>query len=145
MDKEQQIEEIKQVLIKTCKRCRPFEEDYMQSKYAESLYNAGYRKIPEDAVVLTKVEYESLRQSLTQTTVRECELADRARALLHECDILKIDLEKARKDTAKAILNVLYFNLQNSVKGHIAKSNVYYNVMDRIQEIAKNYGVEAEE
>ena len=45
MTKQEEIEEIKQVLIKTCKRCRSFEEDYMQSKYAEALYNAGYRKI----------------------------------------------------------------------------------------------------
>ena len=45
MTKQEQLEEIKQVLIKTCKRCRSFEEDYMQSKYAEALYNAGYRKI----------------------------------------------------------------------------------------------------
>ena len=44
LDKNKQIEEIKRVLIKTCKRCRTFEEDYMQSKYAEAIYNAGYRK-----------------------------------------------------------------------------------------------------
>lgn len=50
-----------------------------------------------------------------------------------------------RKETAKAILNVLYFNLQNSVKGNLANSNDYYNVISRIQEIAKNYGVEIEE
>ena len=55
------------------------------------------------------------------------------------------EVEKARKDTAKSILNVLYFNLQNSVKGNLAKSNDYYSVIDRIQEIAKNYGVEIEE
>ena len=47
MTKQEQIEEIKQVLIKTCKRCRTFEEDYMQSKYAEALYNAGYRKVDD--------------------------------------------------------------------------------------------------
>ena len=73
----------------------------------KDIYNEGYRKIPKDAVVLTKVEYESLIQSLTQTTVRECELADRARALLHECDVLKIDLDKARKKTAKEILQAV--------------------------------------
>lgn len=56
MTKQEQIEEIKQVLIKTCKRCRSFEEDYMQSKYAEALYNAGYRKVPNGAVVLTPQE-----------------------------------------------------------------------------------------
>lgn len=47
MTKQEQIEEIKQVLIKTCKRCRSFEEDYMQSKYAEALYNAGYGNVSE--------------------------------------------------------------------------------------------------
>lgn len=44
MDKEKQIEEIKSVLIRTCKRIRTYEEDYMQSQYAKALYNAGYRK-----------------------------------------------------------------------------------------------------
>ena len=58
---------------------------------------------------------------------------------------MRREIEKARKDTAKAILNVLYFNLQNTMKGHIANSNDYYNVMVKIQEIAKNYGVEIEE
>ena len=106
MTRQEQIKEIKQVLIKTCKRCRSSEEDYMQSKYAEALCNARYRKLPEDAIVLTKEEYKSLRQSLTQTTNRECELADRARALLHECDVLKIDLEKTRKETAREILDI---------------------------------------
>ena len=32
------------VLIKTCKRVRNAQEDYMQDRYAESLCNAGYRK-----------------------------------------------------------------------------------------------------
>lgn len=68
---------------------------------AREPYGKGCRIVPDDAVVLTKEEYESLRQSLTQTTNRECELADRARALLHECDVLKVDLEKARKETAR--------------------------------------------
>lgn len=44
MSKEKQIEEIKQVLMRTCKRARTPQEDYMQDRYAEALYNAGYRK-----------------------------------------------------------------------------------------------------
>ena len=46
--KQEQIEEtvkdIKSVLIKTHKRCRTLQEDYMQDKYAEGIYKAGYRK-----------------------------------------------------------------------------------------------------
>ena len=47
MSKEKQIEEIKQVLMRTYKRARTPQEDYMQDRYAEALYNAGYRKQKE--------------------------------------------------------------------------------------------------
>lgn len=46
-NKQKHIEEmadIKSVLIKTHKRCRTLQEDYMQNKYAEGIYKAGYRK-----------------------------------------------------------------------------------------------------
>ena len=49
MTQQEQIEQIKQILIKTCKRCRSSEEDYMQSKYAEALCNARYRKESDTA------------------------------------------------------------------------------------------------
>lgn len=39
-----QIEEIKRVLIKTHKRVRSSQDDYMQDRYAEAIYNADYRK-----------------------------------------------------------------------------------------------------
>lgn len=50
MNKDKQIEEIKKVLIKTCKRVRTAQENYMQDRYAEELYNAGYRKASEVAM-----------------------------------------------------------------------------------------------
>ena len=46
-NKQEHIEEmadIKSVLIKTHKRCRTLQEDYIQNKYAEGIYKAGYRK-----------------------------------------------------------------------------------------------------
>lgn len=44
MDKKKETAEIKRVLMSACKRCRTFEEDYMQDRYAESLVRAKYRK-----------------------------------------------------------------------------------------------------
>ena len=41
---EKMIEEIKNVLVHTCRRIRTFNEDWMQDRYAEALYKAGYRK-----------------------------------------------------------------------------------------------------
>ena len=63
---QEQIEEmanIKSVLIKTHKRCRTLQEDYMQDKYAEGIYKAGYRKasdVIDELVdkVLEKIRYE---------------------------------------------------------------------------------------
>ncbi len=99
---------------------------------AQKLIEHYQPKLPEGAVVLTKFEYESLRQSLVQTTNRECELADRARALLHECDVLKIDLEQAHKETAREILNTV----DNESNGQ---------TMSVMNYLRKKYGVEVEE
>lgn len=41
---QKQIEEIKNVLMHTCKRIRTREDDIMQDQYAKALYNANYRK-----------------------------------------------------------------------------------------------------
>ena len=56
-DKQEQIEkmsDIKSILIKTHKRCRTLQEDYMQDKYAEELYKAGYRKQSDTAREILK-------------------------------------------------------------------------------------------
>ena len=90
---------------------------------AEELYNAGYRKtITSDLA------------SDTQNAFKEGYIKGNIDGML-----------LARKETAKEILNDLYFNLQDSVKGNVAKSNDYYNVIGWIEEIAKEYGVEVEE
>lgn len=56
----------------------------------------------------------------------------------------EVSLE-VRKETAKEILNDLYFNLRSSVQGKVSKSNDYYNVLGWIEELAIEYGVEVEE
>ena len=72
MTKQEQIEEIKQVLIKTCKRCRTFEEDYMQSKYAEALYNAGYRKVDD----VRKETAKEIFQKVVNICIKEEDFQD---------------------------------------------------------------------
>lgn len=53
MSKEQ-IEEIKAVLVRTCKRVRTMQEDHMQDRYAEAIYTAGYRKQSENMVEVVR-------------------------------------------------------------------------------------------
>jgi predicted RNA-binding protein len=65
MDKQKQIEEManffKGILpIKAMADWIPIKINHNYKGYGEELYNAGYRKIPENAVVLTREEYERL-------------------------------------------------------------------------------------
>ena len=67
MDKQKQIEEMGKILLETscmgseCENCafiKSVEEAKETCVCLKALYNAGYRKIPEGAVVLTREEYE---------------------------------------------------------------------------------------
>ena len=120
MTKQEQIEEIAKTMCEefgtdTCKFDCPCRDDCANNDISERLYNAGYRKT-----------FTSDLASDTQKALKE-------------------EYEKVRKETAKEILNDLYFNLQSSVKGNVCKSNDCYNVIGWIKEIAKEYGVEVEE
>ena len=169
MTKQEQIEEMAKYVCNVC----DFKCDWFQSgmkedsicttaqETAEALYNAGYRKIQDGTVVLSREEYEMLKSlydtqkgaimtssigdlpltveglrkavdEITRLNRVETELQELNAKYYNEAKDLRRELKQTRKETAKAILNVLYFNLQNSVMG-------------RIQEIAKNYGVEVEE
>lgn len=69
MNKKEQIEEMAVIgcvrnpqahTAKECAKC-DFKQGMCNAyRHAEALYNAGYRKIPENAVVLTKEEYDKL-------------------------------------------------------------------------------------
>lgn len=65
MDKQKQIEEMAKVISVNCGECYTCKYrgaincvDFLS---AEELYNAGYRKIPEGAVVVSRAEYNDLK------------------------------------------------------------------------------------
>lgn len=111
MTKQEQIEEMTKDLENTIlglgiHLCR---------KSAEKLYDLGYRKIPENAVVLTKEEYIDLSRNY-----------------------VKEQIEQARKETAKEILD----KLSALMEQYHYKSTAWRNCANFIKE---TYGVEVEE
>lgn len=170
MTKQEQIDEMAVIgcvrnpqahTAEECAKCDFKQGQCNAYRHAEALYGAGYRKVDKDSVVLSREEYEMLKSlydtqkgaimtssigdlpltveglrkavdEITRLNRVETELQELNAKYYNEAKDLRRELKQTRKDTAKAILNVLYFNLQNSVMG-------------RIQEIAKNYGVEVEE
>lgn len=100
------------------KRCRVFWD-------CEFFYNAGYRKILDGAVVLTKDEWEKY-----QITQRDWN------AIYYD------GIDKARKETAREILQSLSSVIHDNTRYGNNFVVVYTNDLD---EIAKQFGVEVEE
>lgn len=124
MTKQEQIEEMAVIgcvrnpqahKAEECSKC-DFKQGMCNAyRHAEALYDAGYRKIPENAVVLTKEEYIDLSRNY----VRE-------------------QIEQVRKGTAKEILGKL-----NALMGQYHyKSTAWRNCANFIKE---RYDVEVEE
>lgn len=129
-------EETKQVLKVKGKFKSTEHTKTLNDVVAEELYNAGYRKIPEGAVVLTREEYEKLKQYEEKVKSGACftqkewlELCD------EECKRNTENLSKARqlerKETAEKFAEevdkwkrkaIHYYNL--------AKSTGVYCIVD---------------
>ena len=125
-DKEKQIEEMAKVLIEAsckgyeCENCafiHTLEEAESTCFCLKNLYNAGYRKIPEGSVVLSKEEWETLHN-------------DYAKALYNA-------RRDERKETAREIFAKEREFIYNKWKAYIT--------MNDLIEFAKQYGVEVEE
>lgn len=101
-------------------------------------YNAGYRKIPEDSVVLSREEYDSLRLQIQQAHNKGVRIG---------FDLTKFkenSIAIARKETAKEILDMLY---DIGVNKEILECCRIYDVngVDLAKQICEKYGVEIEE
>lgn len=126
MTKQEQIDEIAKYVCNACEMGHGFDgcsyggrEHYKRcsitQKTAEKLYNAGYRKIPENAVVLTKEEYIDLSRNYVTEQI-----------------------EQVRKETAEKILNEL-IDSSNKITFFDCRMAL------GLDKLAKQYGVEVEE
>lgn len=131
-DKQQQIEEMAKDLCKACsiKTCKSeYPPCAMAQIVSEDLYNAGYRRVGENAVVLTQEEYNALM--LEQQRLKK--IVDRI-----PCGYELKD--KTRKETAKEIIN--------EIKRKYGKScSEYYPLLieitsEELDDLAKQFGVE---
>ena len=114
MTKQEQIEEIAKIIDEMY-----WVYDTTAGDIAEELYNAGYRKIPENAVVLTKEEYIDLSRNYVTEQI-----------------------EQVRKKTAKEILILLGKGYDETEKTEFNNLQWY---KEFCRELKHRYGVEVEE
>lgn len=136
MNKEQQIEEIKRVLISVYGRIRTGGEDFLNNRQAEALYNAGYRKVPYGAVdEITRYnsveaelqelnikyynEAKDLRRELAKAKAENERLTERLKQVL-----LSIDTVKEMNTIARGIIDEYQ---EKAVKEFAEKLKEYIN------------------
>ena len=137
---EKELNEIAELAVLGCKRnpqahttqecmnCEFHPHSCNQWQHAEKAINAGYQKIQEDSIVLSKEEYDDLkRRPSTREWVDTC----RGR------------MEQASKETTKEIFN----KIKNKVLSENTDDGYGYESIDMwdIEDIFKEYGVEVEE
>lgn len=145
-DKENQIEEMVSIMAASN---NPFVDVPVEimPNVAEALYNAGYRKLPKDSVVLSREEYERLKR------------VENEKDRLYE---IKLDLEnqliekgwtdyegadeiekRVSKETAENILNDLVKNCQYAF--NINGKPIVELDGDFVLNSAKSYGIKIKE
>ena len=133
MTEQEQVEEIEEVICNMKEWAAHYYDEYGYEHeafancigIAEAIYNAGYRKVPDGAVVLL---IGKNNQALDEKTI--------VYFVKHN--------EQIRKETAREILNEILF--VESVEGWEENEQLVKfsnKIVDKIEELANKYGVEA--
>lgn len=153
MNKQEQIEEMAVIgCVRTpqaytaeeCAKCGFKNGRCNAYRHAEALYNAGYRKIPEDSVVLSREEYEMLANQYKNLEIKYSNLCDNYRLCKDANETLKQNIIIIRKETAEKIFTELLKEKQLIDLGCGDGTYEYIDV-DDLEDLAKQYGVEIKE
>ena len=124
MTKQEQIEEMISTLAASN---NPFVDVPVEimPQVAKALYNAGYRKIPEDSVVLSREEWKQIKNSL-----------------YYSKEELEKKLQRERNETAKEIFK----SFENAFSLYYPHGILTYeDFQNHFMYLAEKYGVEVEE
>jgi hypothetical protein len=147
-DKEKQIEEMADIIFNS-----KYKNDYISPlKGANELYNAGYRKLPEDSVINTPTiqSYSTHNNDLVVLSREEYEKLKMLEEGHITCEDVLEFVEKARKETAERDFNTIIKALEERkerVKAFygIAESVGADIAIRTVKELAKQFGVEIKE
>ena len=129
MNKEQQISEMAKIVDEMY-----WVYDTTAGDIAEELYNAGYRKIPENAVVLTKEEYIDLSRNYVTEQIEKAR-KETAKEIFQKVVNICRKEEDFQDGTVNTQLEPLYFGIMNCCAF----------IRNEVKELAKQYDVEVEE
>ena len=157
MDKQKQIDEMAKIMCGGCienelMTCSFTHEEIpcdFAKNFAEALYNAGYRKIPENAVVLTRGDYEKLLDVRADVILKDIdkvfkeEFEDTKRSMEKKIKpIYKAIETRTRKETAEKFAERLKYEVLNfcgteEENGYFERGKIGF--CEEIDEICKEF------
>lgn len=120
MTKQEQIKEMVSIMAASN---NPFIDVPVEimPQVAEAIYNAGYRKIPEDSVVLSREEWKQIKNSL-----------------YYSKEELEKKLQRERKETAKEFAEKLKARITKFIWRHNIPECIFNDIMsDLLKEYEK--------
>ena len=153
MDKKKQIEEMAKDFNYQCKTPCHQNDCYTRCgtyKVCEMFYNAGYRKINENEIVISKEEYEGLKSQRYIIINKQVKSGENVVNLPYypvpEYEIKHIPSEEEiRKETAREILDQIKFLVEERNSGNcdIEDLSVDGTILEEIlNEQAEKYGID---
>ena len=106
---------------------------------AHQLVLEGYRKLPEDSVVLSKEEYGMLVNQYKNLEIKYSNLSDNYRLCKDANETLKQNIIITRNETVEKILRDLYSEATSNVSETVELTTF------QIEQLAKQYDVEIKE
>lgn len=159
-DKEKQIEEMAEIMCSPCPDGKECSGTWCYKRVldcANEFYEQGYRKLPEDSVVLSREEYEkgviereSMRNQITELFNDREELKETTEQLRKEIITLSQELVNSRKEMAEKFVDLLTNNGKRQTlpiednKGSIC-DKAYIIPQSHLRQVAKQLGVEIKE
>ena len=124
---------------------------YRCMNIAKTIYNAGYQKIPEDSVVLSREEYEMLANQYKNLEIKYSNLSDNYRLCKDANETLKQNIIITRKEIAEELYdkvneNICVFQLENKNQEFAdGYAQAIADICGRLDQVAKQFGVEIKE
>lgn len=139
-NKENQIEEMVSIMAASNKPFVDVPVEIMPN-VAEALYNAGYRKLPKDSVVLSREEYELLANKYKNLEIKYSNLCDNYRLCKDANETLKQHIIVTCKKTAEKIFKTLISKLDSNQ--FLSGKRIIMEV--DVENLAKQFDVEIKE
>lgn len=138
MEKDKVIEEMAKEISESnilCKNCGDYGDTYCTEAIANTLYNAGYRKIPEDSVVISKEQYRELKGRAEEVFNEMIERMKAEVKIAKKMGIVKGSKETAEK-FAKGLRNFIYLCDDLNLNG-----DTYEKISNKMDELIEQCGV----